>query len=85
MEDDEEILAAHALGKILTSAMMRACDEKRTWLFCWERDGLRWLIRYRGRRKDGSVGNLWMHDFLELNQEAIVSEGRMDFNLKTFD
>jgi hypothetical protein len=83
---DEDALAAYALGEILTSALMRAYNENRSWLYCWERDGLQWLVRYQGRKCSGSVGNLWMHDFIQLNHDAILSEnGKMDFNLKAFD
>lgn len=85
-EHDEEKAAAKALSDILESCLFRAHDERRTWLYCWERDGLQWLLRYRRRRPDGATGTWWMRDFLDLNEDAINSEdGRMDFNLRAFD
>ncbi len=86
VERDEECKAAHALGEILTSTMLRAYEEKperRTFLYCWERDGLQWLLRFEGRHPDRSVGNDWMRAFLALNRDAINDpDGRMDFNLR---
>lgn len=89
-EKSEDNLAAKALGDILTSVMFRAYEEPlgpRTFLYCWERDGLRWLIRYcDGRWQDGQLLNAWIVNFIELNREAILSEdGRMDFNLRAFN
>lgn len=82
-QHDEEQLAALALGGILTSAMMRAYEEPRTWLFSWERDGLRWLIRFCDRRPDGIMDSEWTRSFLALNRAAILSDdGRIDFNLR---
>ncbi len=82
----EEFKAAHALGGILTSTLMHAYEEKlgpRTFLYCWERDGLQWLLRFVDRHPDRSVGNDWMHSFLALNRDAINDpDGRMDFNLR---
>lgn len=85
--DDEEQLAALALSGILTSAMLRASEEKpepRTWLFGWERDGLSWLVRFRERRPEGGrMDSDWMPNFLNLNRTAILDpNGRMDFNLR---
>jgi hypothetical protein len=81
--DDEDQLAAYALSGNLTSAMLHAHDEKRTWLFGWERDGLRWLIWFVDRRPDGLMDSAWMRPFLDLNREAILSDrGRMNFNLR---
>lgn len=86
---DEEHKAAHAMGNILTSSMMRAYEgdpTPRTWLYLWERDGLQWLVRFRERHPRASVGNDWMSTFLALNRDAIMSEDeRMDFNLKAYD
>jgi hypothetical protein len=82
---DEEQLAALALGGVLTSAMMSAAEgpSPRAWLYVWERDGLRWLIRFIDRRPDGRMDSEWTRSFLELNREAILSEGgKMDFNLR---
>lgn len=85
---DEEQLAANALGEILASVMMHAYGERmgpRLWLYCWERDGLTWLIRFKERRPDWTM-NLWTSNFIDLNREAILDEnGRMDFNLKAYD
>jgi hypothetical protein len=85
MEDDEEQLAALALGGILTSAMMSAAEgpASRTWLYGWERDGLRWLIRFLDRRPDGRMDSAWVRPFLTLNRDAILApDGAMDFNLR---
>ncbi len=86
MADDEEQLAALALGGILTSALMRAApdgSDARTWLYSWERDGLQWLIRFRERRPNGRMDSQWTASFLNLNRDAILSpDGKMDFNLR---
>ena len=83
---DEEEIAAKALGDILTSTLWHAYETApvpRTWLFCWERDGLQWLLRFRERRPGGSTGNLWISTFLDLNREAILDpDGAMNFNLR---
>jgi len=83
MTDDEDQAAALALSNILTSAMFRAHEvDKRTFLFSWERDGYRWLIRFGERRPDGIMCS-WSAAFLRLNRDAILDEnGRMDFNLR---
>jgi len=84
MSDDEEQIAALALADILTSAMFLAYEGKpsRTWLYCWERDGLSWLLRFRERRPDARA-NAWMYAFLDLNRDAILRpDGTMDFNLR---
>lgn len=83
----EEQLAAKALGEILTSTMLAAhgygVTNTRTFLYIWEREGLQWLIRYKERYPERSVGNDWMKHFLELNREAILDDnGRMNFNLR---
>lgn len=81
---NEEAQAASILAELLVSALMRAHTERRTWLYIWERDGLRWLIRYRDRRPKG-VFNDWVGTFIKLNREAILSEDApMDFNLRAF-
>jgi len=85
MNKKEEHTAAKSMGDILTSTMQRAYEEKRNFLYGWERDGLQWLIRYQDRNPKNSVGNLWMAHFLELNKEAILSDGIMDFNLRAHD
>ncbi|MCV9964024.1 hypothetical protein OIU34_19270 [Pararhizobium sp. BT-229] len=89
MLEDEEKIAAAALGETLTSVMLPAYDERRPrrdFLYVWERQGLRWLVRFKNRHPGGSVGNDWMSDFIELNREAILSDdGRMDFNLRAFN
>lgn len=82
---DEEQLAAYALSGVLTSAMLNAVNEQmpRVSLYCWERDGLRWLIRFLDRRPDGRMDSAWMRPFLELNRDAILAEeGTMNFNLR---
>lgn len=85
---NEDRLAAHALGGILTSTLFHAYEEPmgpRRFLYVWERDGLRWLLRFRRRDPDGSVGNDWMATFLALNEAAIEDDhGLMDFNLRAF-
>lgn len=82
-DEDEDQSAAAVLSEILTSAMQRAHDvDKRTWLYGWERDGYRWLIRFWDRRPSGSMC-AWSGAFLRLNRDAILSpDGRMDFNLR---
>ena len=88
MADNEEQLAASALADMLASVMLRAYEEHmgpRTQLYCWERDGLQWLIRFTERREKWTM-NAWTASFLELNREAILAkDGPMDFNLKAFD
>lgn len=87
MSKDEEMAAAEAIGGLITSAMMHAYEEKfqRTFFYIWERDALRWLIRYRERNPGGSVGNDWVSTFMDLNRESILSEGgKIDFDLKSF-
>lgn len=86
---DEEQIAAIALSGVLTSEMLRAadgdghCHMRRTWLYGWEREGLRWLVRFQDRRTDGRMDSAWMPAFLELNREAILSDGgAMNFNLR---
>lgn len=86
---DEEQLAAFALSAVLTTEMLRAANgednggRRRASLYCWERDGLRWLIRFQDRRPSGRMDSAWMPAFLELNREAILSDGgAMDFNLR---
>lgn len=81
---DEEQLAALAMSKLLTSAMMRAHDvEKRAWLYSWEIDAFRWLLRFNDRRPD-CVICAWAHSFMTLNKDAIVGgkTNTMDFNLR---
>lgn len=80
---DEEQLAAHAMSNILTSAMMRAHDTGRAWLYSWELDGFRWLIRFHDRRPDGLMC-AWAHSFMTLNREALLggTTNVMDFNLR---
>jgi hypothetical protein len=82
--DDEEQLAALALSGILTSAMLHAAEgpARRVWLYSWERDGLRWLIRFLDRRPDGRMDSAWMRPFLKLNRDAILSDAKMNFNLR---
>lgn len=85
LTEDEEQLAAFALSGVLTSAMINAAESQmpRAWLYCWERDGLRWLIRFIDRRPDGRMDSAWMRQFLELNREAILTDGStMNFNLR---
>lgn len=83
--DDEEQKAASALGGLITSAMIRAIDEKRD-IYIWERKALQWLIRFRDRRPHGHMGNDLVKSFLEPNREVILSpDGRMDFNLRAAD
>lgn len=88
-EKTEDDLAAEALAGILTSTMLRAYEDgpkPRTFLYIWERDGLRWLIRYCDSRWNAGQLNDWIVTFIELNREAILSEdGRMDFNLRAFN
>lgn len=83
MSTDEEQLAAAALGDILTSAMMRAHEvDKRDWLYVWERDGYRWLLRFKDRRPDG-VMCAWSASFMTLNRDVILGDARpIDFNLR---
>lgn len=81
---DEEQLAAHAMSNILTSAMFRAHDvDKRAWLYSWELDGFRWLIRFHDRRPDGLMC-AWAHSFMTLNREALLggTTNVMDWNLR---
>ena len=81
---DEDQAAASVLSELLTSAMTRAYQETppRTWLYGWERDGYRWLIRFWERRPDGTMC-AWSGSFLRLNRDAILSgDGRIDFNLR---
>lgn len=83
MAHDEDQLAALALSGVLTSAMLRASEEGRRFLYCWERDGLQWLVRFRDRRPDGVMDSNWMPRFLALNREAIMAaDDTMDFNLR---
>jgi hypothetical protein len=83
MAEDEEQLAAMALSNMLTSAMMRAYDiEHRSWLYLWERDGYRWLLRFRERRPDG-VMCAWSSRFIDLNRDVILADGgNVDWNLR---
>ena len=82
-QDDEDQLAALAVGGVLTRLMMRAHEDSTTWLFIWERDGLRWLIRFCDRRPDERMDSDWTRLFLNLNRAAILSDdGRMNFNLR---
>lgn len=83
MTGDEEQAAAQALSDLLTSAMMRAHEvDHRVWLYKWERDGLRWLIRFRDRRPDGVMCE-WCVAFMRLNRDVILEDhGKMDFNLR---
>ena len=81
---DEESIAAMALCDILASVLMRAYETQRNYLYCWERDGLRWLIRFRDRRPDVNL-NDWTGTFLRLNRKMILSDaGTIDFNLRAF-
>lgn len=85
MKEDEEQIAARALGDLLTSAMTAAYNEKpsRVWLYGWEREALQWLLRFKERRPDGHMSSAWTHDFIELNRDAILRpDGKMDFNLR---
>lgn len=84
MSDDEDQLAATALGDALTSAMFRAYEiDNRKQLFSWERDGYRWLIRFKKRRPDGVIC-AWSSSFMQLNHDAIMGDSGepMDFNLR---
>lgn len=90
IEESEEHVVAKALGEILTSTMLRAYEEPnggRRFLYIWEREGLRWLLRYSMRHPDcANVGNAWMSTFLKLNERSINTDaGLMDFNLRAFD
>jgi hypothetical protein len=79
---DEDQRAAHALSDMLATLLLKACDDKRNWLYCWERDGLQWLIRFMDRRSEG-IGNAWTFAFIDLNRDAILDTyGVMDFNLR---
>lgn len=81
--DDEEQLAALALGGVLTSAMMRAYESHRAWLYIWERAGWQWLVRFKERRPDGRMDSLWTDSFLARNRDAIMSDhDKMNFNLR---
>jgi hypothetical protein len=84
----EDDLAAEALADILTSVMLRAYEEPmgpRTFLYVWERAGLRWLIRYCDDRWHAGSLNDWLVTFITLNRDPILAEdGRMDFNLRSF-
>ncbi|WP_298958338.1 hypothetical protein [uncultured Roseibium sp.] len=86
MEFEIEKQAAEALGEMLTTEMQRAYENPlgpRTWFYGWERRAAQWLIAYRERHPGASVGNDWVPAFLELNKEAIMSEGvKIDFNLR---
>ncbi len=90
MDKNEEHAAAAVIGEMLTSAMLKAYEDPsgpRRHLYSWERDGLRWLLRYMDRNKsDFNVGNAWMNSFLYLNEGVITSEdGLIDFNLREFN
>jgi hypothetical protein len=85
---DEERAAAMVISDMLATALLAAAlHEKppRTFLYCWERDGLRWLIRFKERRPEESRGSAWTGDFIDLNRDAILSDDggvRMNFNLR---
>lgn len=80
MDEDKE--AASALADLLTSAMTRAIDERRDFLYGWERRGLQWLIRFRERDKEHPIC-AWCSSFMRLNRDVIMAEGgRLDFNLR---
>ena len=82
MADDEDQLAASALSNILTSAMFRAYDGNRKYLYVWERDGYSWLLRFKERKPD-SILCAWSTSFMYLNRDAILAAGGpLDFNLR---
>lgn len=84
MPADEEDLAASALADILVSVMHHAYGETRRFLYCWERDGLRWLLRYHERRPTGAI-NSWIVTFMALNYKVILDDsGDLDFNLRAY-
>lgn len=92
MDDEEQIaamaleeqIAAMALSDMLVSTLLRAYDEnpQRTFLYIWERNALRWLLRFKERRPDG-IMNAWTASFADLNRAIILADGgEIDFNLR---
>lgn len=88
--DDEEQQAAKILSDMLAIEMIRAYKHDqpewarpRRWLYCWEREGLSWLIRFMDQRPGPFGGSAWTAAFIELNRDAILDPGGlMDFNLR---
>ena len=81
---NEDDLAAYAISDMLPSPLLRDAyqEPRRTFLYCWERDGLNWLIRYKERGGKTPL-NAWTMAFIDLNRELIVSGiGRIDWNLR---
>lgn len=80
---DEERRACEALSDLLATALLRAHDNGRFTLFCWERAGLAWIIRLMDRRADGYYGSAWTFGFIETNREAILNPSlAIDWNLR---
>lgn len=79
---NEEELAARALGELLTTALLNGYNDNKTWLYSWERDGLTWLVRFKDRNPNKSYSNAWIAHFIHLNRDAILTDKRMNFNLR---
>lgn len=78
---------AHGAAEILASALLRAYEEQRWWLYIWEQELLLGLQRYRDEGGDIPL-NSWTMHFLQMNLPAIQADfkaggnSRMDYNLK---
>jgi len=75
------------LSDVLASAMFHAYEQKpapRTSLYVWERDAFIWLLDYRAAGGKALM-SAWTAHFMRLNEAAIRSNGRMDFNLRADD
>lgn len=62
--------AAEIIADLLASSIQRAIDTKRTFLYCWEKEGLDWL-RDHWKRDQASVFNGWTAQWVVDSQRLL--------------
>lgn len=60
---DPEARAAYVIAELLATNLLKACDESRSFLYCWEQDAIDWLREWQ-KRTSGGVINYWTASYL---------------------
>ena len=89
MDAEEAIIGADEpcgiIADLLSSALLRAYEGGRDWLYIWETRGCVYLL---DRIDDGTYeGNMWTSNFVRLNRDVLRSghtNPKVSYNLRAF-
>lgn len=75
MSSKKEAQAACILADMFSASVLPALEfEKRTWLYGWEEDALKWLRKWRKRDKKTSIV-MWTAYYMEFGPPPWESKG----------